>query len=460
MGPSSVGQSGAPDPYPRTSVTAALLLIAALALVVACGVFVAAEFSLLAADRPTVERLAEQGSRSAKGTLSALRTLSTQLSGVQIGITVTNLAIGLLAEPALAALLESPLRGLGLSEGAVPSVSVAIGLVVSTLLTMLIGELVPKNLAIAAPVAVAGLVQAPVRLFNRAIAWPIRWLNALADAILHRFGLESKEELSSARSAEELLAVVRRSAQEGALETDTARLLARSLLFGRRRAVDVMTPRTRLETVGAADTLGEFVAKAAATGFSRYPVTGRDVDDIVGVIQIKAALSVPRGRWARTNVADVMAPAMLVPATLPLDDLLARLQEQSVAQVVVVDEYGGTDGIVTLEDLLEELVGEVEDEFDEPAGRTVVEDGDTWLVPGELGPQEVAFALRRPVPAGSWATVAGLFLDRFQNLPVLGDHVDIEDTRWTVVELEGRRIVLLRAAECPAADDPDGADDA
>ncbi|WP_375501994.1 hemolysin family protein [uncultured Jatrophihabitans sp.] len=438
--------------------TAALLLLAALALVVACGVFVAAEFALLAADRPTVERLAEQGNRGAKGTLVALRTLSTQLSGVQIGITVTNLAIGLLAEPALATLLESPLRGVGLSQGAVPSVSVAIGLVVSTLLTMLIGELLPKNLAIALPITVAGVVQAPVRLFTRSIAWPIRGLNALANGILHRFGMEPQEELSSARSAEELLAVVRRSAQQGGLETDTARLLARSLLFGRRRAVDVMTPRTRLETVGAADTLAEFVAAAARTGFSRYPVTGRDVDDIVGLVQVKAALSVPRAEWPRTNVAAVMVAPMLVPATLPLDDLLARLQEQAVAQAVVVDEYGGTDGIVTLEDLVEELVGEVDDEFDVPTRRSVVADGDSWLVPGEFGPQEVAFALRRPVPVGSWATVAGLFLDRFQNLPAVGDHVDIEDTRWTVVELEGRRIVLLRATPCVPADDERDAD--
>ncbi len=438
--------------------TAALLLLAALALVVACGVFVAAEFAFLAADRPTVERLAARGNRGAKGTLVALRTLSTQLSGVQIGITITNLAIGLLAEPAMATLLESPLRGVGLPAGAVPGVSVAIGLVLSTLLTMLIGELVPKNLAIALPIAVAGVVQAPVRVFTRAIAWPIRGLNALASGVLRRFGMEPKEELSSARSAEELLAVVRRSAQQGALETDTARLLARSLLFGRRRAVDVMTPRTRLETVGAADTLTEFVAAAARTGFSRFPVTGRGIDDIVGLVQVKAALSVPRARWSRTNVADVMAPPMLVPATLPLDDLLARLQEQAVAQAVVVDEYGGTDGIVTLEDLLEELVGEVDDEFDAPTGRSVVADGDGWLVPGEFGPQEVAFALRRPVPAGSWATVAGLFLDHFQNLPAVGDHVDIEDTRWTVVELEGRRIVLLRACPCEPSDDGAGDD--
>ncbi len=376
---------------------------------------------------------------------------------MQIGITITNLAIGLLAEPALATLLESPLKAVGLSGGAVSSVSVAIGLVVSTVVTMLIGELLPKNLAIALPIAVAGLVQGPVRAFTRAIAWPIRGLNALANGVLHRVGIEPQEELSSARSAEELLAVVRRSAQQGALETDTARLLARSLLFGRRRAVDVMTPRTRLETVGAADTLGQFVAVAARSGFSRFPVTGRDVDDIVGQIQVTAALSVPRARWARTNVADVMAAPMLVPSTLPLDDLLARLQEHGVAQAVVIDEYGGTDGIVTLEDLVEELVGEVDDEFDEPTRRSVVAEGDSWLVPGEFGPQDVAFALRRPVPAGSWATVAGLFLDRFQDLPAVGDHVDIEDTRWTVVELDGRRIMLLRAAPCPR-DAPDTAD--
>ncbi|WP_375487308.1 hemolysin family protein [uncultured Jatrophihabitans sp.] len=434
---------------------AALLLVAALALVVACGVFVAAEFALLAVDRPTVERLASDGHRGARGTLTALRSLSTQLSGVQIGITVTNLAVGLLAEPALATLLEPPVRGLGLPDGAVPGVAVAVGLVVSTLLTMLIGELLPKNLAIALPVAVANVVQAPVRLFTRSIAWPIRALNALADRILRRFGIEPTEELNSARSAEELLAVVRRSAQQGALESDTAGLLTRSLLFGQGRALDVMTPRTRLQTVGAADTLVDLVAAAARTGFSRFPVTGRDVDDIVGVVQVNAALSVLRADRGRTNIADVMAPPTLVPATLPLDDLLARLQEHEVAQAVVIDEYGGTDGIVTLEDLVEELVGEVEDEFDEPPGRSVVADGESWLVPGELGPQEVAVALQRPVPSGSWATVAGLFLDRFQNLPATGDHVDVEGTRWTVVEVAGRRIVLLRATASPEAVDVD-----
>lgn len=432
--------------------TAVLLLVAALALVAACGVFVAAEFALLAADRPTVERLAAGGDRRARGTLAALRTLSTQLSGVQVGITVTNLAIGLLAEPALATLLEGPLRAAGLSGEVVPSVAVTVGLIVSTLLTMLIGELLPKNLAIAIPIRVAGVVQAPVRAFSRALAWPIRWLNALAEAVLLRFGIEPTEELSSARSADELLAVVRRSGAEGALEADTARLLTRSLLYGRRRAADAMTPRPNLHTVRADETAADVLAAALSTGFSRFPVVGRDADDLLGLVTVKDALRVPRADRARTRVDALAVEAVLVPSSLPLDDVVDALRERGAHLAVVVDEYGGTAGIVTLEDLAEELIGEVADEFDADAGPSIVAEDGSWLVPGALGPSDVAGTIGRPVPSGPWSTVAGMVLGHLHRLAGVGDAVTVAGTRWTVLETDGRRIVALRAE---AVDPPD-----
>ena len=422
--------------------TAALLLLAALALVVVCGLFVAAEFSFLAVDRPSVERLADSGSRSARGVLAALRTLSTQLSGVQVAITLTNLAIGLLAEPSLAALLEPPLRGLGLSGETVPTIAVAVGLTVSTMLTMLFGELVPKNLAIALPMRVARLVQRPVRAFTRTFAWPIRALNRTAEAILHRFGLEAQEELASARSAEELIAVVRRSEEQGALETDTAELLTRSLLFGRRRAHDAMTPRVRVHSVPASEPARAVIDAAASTGHSRFPVIGRDIDEVVGVVHVKAALAVPHGLRNTTRISSIAQDPVLVPSSLPLDELMDVLQERDQL-AVVVDEYGGTHGVVTLEDLVEELVGEVEDEFDpgvEPRV-TAIEGG--WSVPAVLRPDEVAWAIDRDVPTGGWTTVAGLFLAHFQSLPRRGDTVNVAGLRWTVVAMEGRRIVTL-----------------
>ena len=437
--------------------TAALLLIAALALVVACGVFVAGEFALLAVDRRAVEKAAAEGDRRAKGTLAALTSLSTQLAGVQIGITVTNLAIGFLSEPAIGSLLEGPLTSLGLPESAVSPVAVVVALIVSTTVTMVLGELIPKNLAIAAPIAVAYAVQAPIRMFTTAIHLPIRALNSFANGLLHRFGLEAKEELASARSADELLSVVRHSAAEGALESDTAALLTRSIVFGDRRAADAMTPRMRVVSVDADDPVVVVVERAASSGHSRFPVNGEDVDDIVGLVHLKAALAVPREDRGKVRVREVMDAPVVVPSTLPAGALLDALQERGHQIAVVIDEYGGTDGIVTLEDLVEELVGEVSDEFDLPGVADhddvdgVVAEGDGWRVPGALRPDEVEAATGLEVERGEWATVAGMFLAAFQAMPSVGDHVDVDGVRWTVRSLDGLRIDVLHAAPIIAA---------
>ncbi|WP_206691300.1 CNNM domain-containing protein [Quadrisphaera sp. INWT6] len=253
-----------------------LLLLVAGALVVACGGFVAAEFSLLTVDRSTVERAAEAGDRRAAGTLQALRNLSTQLSGAQVGITITNLAIGFLAEPAIGRLLAGPLESAGLTGGAATAVSVTVALALSTLVTMVFGELVPKNLAISLPYATAYAVQGFSRGFAHGMAWPIRALNAMANAVLRRlFRTEPQEELASARSADELLSLVRRSAEQGTLEEETAALVQRSLAFSGRRAVDVMTPRIRVRTLAADDRLTDLVDAVHDSGRSRFPSPGR-----------------------------------------------------------------------------------------------------------------------------------------------------------------------------------------
>lgn len=300
--------------------TELLLLLVGLLLVVACGAFVAAEFALVTVNRATVERAAAAGDRRAVGVLAALRKLSTQLSGAQLGITVTNLVIGFLAEPAVASLVEGPLRAAGVPEGAVPAIAVTIGLVLATAVTMIYGELVPKNLAIARPLETAGAVAGFQRGFTRATGPLIRFLNGTANRILRRFGVEPQEELASARSPEELTSLVRRSGQQGTLPVDTADLLERSLAFGEKCAADVRTPRTRVQVLGAEEPVENVLALARETGHSRFPVQRTGIDDVVGLVHVKHAVGVPAERRSAVPVAAVMVEPVLVPDTLELDD--------------------------------------------------------------------------------------------------------------------------------------------
>ncbi len=405
-----------------------LLVLVGVLLVAACAGFVAFEFSLVTVDRATVEREAASGVRGSGGVLAALRTLSTQLSGAQLGITVTNLAIGFVAEPSIAALLRGPLESLGLSGGAARSVSITLALVLATALTMVFGELVPKNVAISQPLRTAKAVSGFQRGFTRATALVIRLLNGWANAMLRRlFGVEPQEELASARSPEELTSLVRRSGRQGTLPTETAVLLERGLAFGELRASDAATPRTRMTTVHAEAPVAEVLAAARDSGHSRFPVvSAAGVDDVVGMVHVKHALAVARDRRADTPVSAVMLPPLLVPTSRRLDDLLGDLRRGGLQMAVVVDEYGGTDGVVTVEDLVEELVGDLADEHDTEAGDDVVDRGDgTWSVSGLLRPDEVAAATGLSVPADRhWESVGGLVLHVLGRIPAVGDRIE------------------------------------
>jgi CBS domain containing-hemolysin-like protein len=437
-------------------VTELLLLAASLVLMLACGVFVAAEFSFVTVDRATIERAAASGDAGAQGTLTALRSLSTQLSGAQLGITITNLAIGYLAEPAIGSLLRDPLADLGLEGGAQRGVAYGIALVVSTVVTMLVGELVPKNFALALPQRTAALTQLPQRAFTKAMAWPIRVLNGLANSILRTLGVEPQEELRSARSPVELRSLVLRSAVEGAIDDETADLVARSIAFGDRTAADVRTPRVRVHFLEGRSTALDVIEAARQTGHSRFPVIGRTPDDVLGIVHVKRAVAVDVERRRSVRITELLDPATTVPDSIELDPLLLVLRDQGLQMAIVVDEYGGTDGVVTLEDLVEEIVGDIADEHDRLSSRSRHRRDGTWSLSGLLRPDEVEEQTGIALPESeNYETIAGLVNAELGRIGERGDVVtlsldrtpdDVDDdpqplvVTLTVERVEGRRI--------------------
>ncbi len=403
-----------------------VLLGISLALILACGVFGAAEYSLVAVDRTTVEKAVESGDRRARGVLAALRTLSTQLSGAQIGVTLTNLAIGFLAEPALATLLAPPLTALGLPSGWVPVVSVTVAVVVATILTMILGELVPKKLGIAIPMQVAVATQAFIRHFTWLMTFPIKALNGSANAVVRAMGIEPQEELRSARTSEELASLVTRSATEGTLDSRTAELVERSVAFGPRTAGEIMTPRLQMASLQATDTAEDVIALTVSTGFSKFPVIKGTADTIIGACHVKQAVAIPRAQRATTTVRDLMVEATVVPESLRLDPLLALLRGQGFQLAVVSDEYGGTAGVVTLEDVVEEIVGEIADEHDRSASRLRQRPDGSWIGSGLLRPDEVSEATGIHLPEHeAYDTIAGLLVKELGRIPERGDRVSI-----------------------------------
>lgn len=432
--------------------TAWLLLVLALLLVAACGIFVAAEFSFVTVDRASVDRRADAGDAAAQGLRQGLTTLSTQLSGAQLGITVTSLVIGFIAEPSIATLLRDPLATLGWSESTVNAVAVALALIIATVLSMVLGELVPKNWAISEPVRVGRAVQGPMRAFTRVTSPIITLLNGSANRVLGWFGIEAKEELASARSPEELASLVERSAEQGTLDEDTADLVTRSIIFSRLTAEDVMTARPRVIFAGADQTAAELLRLSRSSGHARFPVAGEGMDDIVGMVHFKDALRVARVDRRHTQVRAIMHPALAVPEALELDSLMDALRADPLAAAIVVDEYGGTAGMVTLENLVEEIIGEIHDEQDQPRDEILQRADGSWLLAGRLRPDEVAAALDLDLPEGEVSeTLAGLLIERLGRLPEVGDSVIVATThgrqsvRLTVTRLDGRRVDRMSA---------------
>lgn len=432
-----------------------LLLGVGLLLTVGTGLFVASEFALVNLDRGDLEARRARGESRLGMTIAALKITSTHLSSAQLGITLTTLLTGYTMEPAMSALLRGPLLATGLPEGAVTPIATVVAITVATLLSMILGELVPKNFALALPIATAKLVIPFQTVFTTVFRPFIALLNGTANGFLRMLGIEPKEELSGARTAEELSSLVRRSASAGVLEEDTATLLSRTLAFSSRNASDVMTPRPRIETVRRTDPAEAVIGLARSSGFSRFPVVDEDVDDVVGFVHVKQAVAVPRERRAKVPVSALQTDALRVPETMSLETLLGELRGRGYQMAVVVDEYGGTSGIATLEDLVEEIVGEVADEHDRTRAG-VVRGRDSITFPGILRPDELEERAGVSVPEeGPYETVAGFVMNELGRLPKVGDEVAIEGGTLRVERLEGRRVDRIRYTPDPVAA-PDG----
>lgn len=433
-----------------------LQLSLAILLTLGTGVFVAAEFSLVALDRHELERRREEGERRLDSVIRGLKITSTHLSSAQLGITLTTLLAGYLFEPSISSYLNSLLTFFGMPEDLQRLVSVPIAVAVATIFSMIVGELVPKNFAIAKPLATAKLVVPLQAAFTLVFRPAVRALNGSANSLLRAIGIEPKEELSGSRSAEELSSLVRHSANAGLLEAGTATLLDRTLHFAELTAADVMTPRLRMVSIQRLEPAAAVLDLSGRSGFSRFPVIDDDRDDVVGVVHVKQAVAVPRAKRAEVPVAALAEEPLRVPETMRVEQLLESLRAAGFQLAIVVDEYGGTAGLVTLEDLVEELVGEVSDEHDRVAAG-VVGTPDEMTFPADLRPDELAEQTGIEVPNDDeYDTVAGYVLRELGSIPDVGDEVELEDGSTLRVErMEGHRISRLRYFATPHLDSDD-----
>lgn len=414
------------------------------------GVFVGAEFALVNLDRNELERRRDRGERGLGPVISALKHTSTQLSAAQLGITLTTLLTGYTLEPAISALLGDVLAAIGLPESWLRVVGAIIAMTLATFLSMIIGELIPKNWALALPRACAKIVVPLQNGFTFVFKPAIVALNGSANGIIRLFGIEPKEELSGARTAEELSSLVRRSALVGVLESDKAVLLSRTLRFSEHTASDVMTPRPQVISIDVGDTIDDLIKLAVRTGHSRFPVVeDGDADDVIGIVHVKAAVAVPPERRAHVPVGAIKQDALVVPETISLDALLEELRG-GFQLAVVLDEYGGTAGVATLEDLVEEIVGDLTDEHDvsRPSRvRAPFEHGHDGVVQFDamLRPDEVHEQLRITVPEdGPYETTAGFMMTQLERIGVVGDRVEVDGGTLVVESMDGHRIDRVR----------------
>lgn len=409
-----------------------------LLLIAAGGFFVAAEFALVTVDRPAVRRAAADGDRRAVSVQKALMTLSTQLSSCQLGITVTSLVVGFIAEPSIARLLQrGPLREMGLSEAAALPISLTAAFLIATVTQMVFGELVPKNWALAEPMRLSRLVATPHRAFTW-VSRPLLWvLQGASNWMVRRLGIEPQEEMASGHSPRELSALAERSAREGTIDGDLAARMSRSALLGERFAADAMTPRARVTFIDDDDPVSKLLRLSRRIGHSRFVVVGDSTDDVLGVVHFRDALSVPADERASTPVTAILRDVRAVPASMPLDNVLEELRG-GMQLAVVIDEFGGTDGIITLEDLMEELVGEISDEQDIPEERVTPLADHRWKVSGLLRPDEVPSLAGIELPEGQASeTLGGLVTELLERFCVVGDSVTVEARDLTDLDDDG-----------------------
>lgn len=408
------------------------------------GIFVASEFSMLNLERTDLEARSARGERGLSNSIRALKKTSTHLSAAQLGITLTTMLTGFLVEPALSALLRAPLQAFKIAESALDAISLVVAMILATLFSTLIGELVPKKLALAIPLRVNKFVVGFQLAFSWVFTYMLKMLNATGNGIVRAMGIEPKEELSSTRTAEELTALVRRSAVLGALDAQTATLLTKTLALSQLVAADIMTPRPRMHSVEQEASVTDLISLSVKTGHSRFPVLGTSSDDVVGLAHVKQAVAIDRTKREATAVSKIMSEVIRVPETMPLEKLMVELRARGLQMAIVVDEYGGTAGLATLEDLVEELVGELADEHDRAKAGVTRGANSSVLFPGMTRPDELAEMAIKVPDDGAYETVAGFIMSALGRIPSVGDEVEIESGILRVERMDGRRVDRVR----------------
>jgi CBS domain containing-hemolysin-like protein len=412
-------------------------------MIVITGFFVAGEFSLVAVSRSRVESRAADDEPRARQLLARLRDLSFELSGAQLGITVTSLVVGAIAEPTVARLIEPVLHGIGVESR---SVSVAIALLLATIVSMVVGELMPKNLALARPYQTAVSIGLAMAFVNRLLRPIITFFNTSADWTVRRLGIEPRHELAGLRSLQELEMIVRASSAEGEIGRRETSLLTRAIAFVEKDAADAIIPRVNVVGIPAKATVSELRQLSVETGHSRFPVFESDLDNVTGIVHVKDSFVVPATSRDAVDVSSIATPAEVVPESMRLDSLLIDLQQKGRTMAVVVDEYGGTAGIVTIEDIVEEILGEIEDEHDD-AGPTET----PGTLSGALHRHEVEELTGFEWPDGSYETLSGFVTAQLDRFPRPGDVVVSGHHRIEVVSVEAHIAdrLAIRTVEHP-----------
>lgn len=432
----------------RESIEAAAGLLAVSALILFTAFFVAGEFALVAVDRTQLEHKAKAGSRSARSVLGGLDTLSFQLSGAQFGITVCALLLGIASEAYVARLFVPLLEAINVfdwREETLRGIAVVVAIALVTVVGMVVGELIPKNYAIAKPLQSALTAGNGLRFVNALLRPLINLFDACANGVLRLLGIHPQEERLGVHSLEELGLLMRRSAESGVFDEDEYSLLHRSVMFGEKTAADALVPRTAVAALARNTTVDGLVDTAVETGHSRFPVYAENLDDVIGIVHVKDAYQVSPSQRDTSTLDLVLQPAYAVPESMHLQALLVSMRSRRSPMAVVIDEYGGTAGLITLEDILEEIVGEIEDEYD-TAERPVVTAASqgVWLVDGMAHHDELYDICGFDLPEGEWETLAGFLLDRFGRIPTAGDSAVYDRWVFSVAEMDGRRIARVR----------------
>ena len=422
-------------------------LVAVFVLIALNGIFVAGEFSLVAVDAERVEVMAGEGHRRARTVKKLLSRLSFHLGGAQLGITVTSLLLGFLAEDTIGEFLGY-LPGFDLTSGAA---QVGIAIAIAAVIQMVFGELAPKNIAISRPLG-TGLWLGPILRVYGVISAPVTaTFNGLANRLLRLCGIEPVEELRSLRSLEDLEHLVRASSAR-TIRADEARLITRTLQLSRKDAADALTPRTSMVGIEQSGTIADLVRITKDSGYSRFPVTGQDTDDIVGIVEVRDVFALPVEDRELRPLSEILRPAVIVPEHRELDGVLLDLEAAERRLAVVIDEHGGTAGLITREDILEELVGDIADEYDEPVRTTSETRDGRYVVDGRTSRGDIEEMIGLRLPRGPYETVAGFLLEQFGSVPLVGEQLEWQGWKFEILGRENLRIAEISVERPPESE--------